>query len=90
MKIGLLRATIAVVISFSNVDSQGRKRIFEQICKLKDEGIGIILTSHDLSHTSSLAEHHLLLENNSLTILNINNIESFEYNTDSSLKLVNA
>ena len=76
--------------SFSNVDSQGRKRIFEQICKLKDEGIGIILTSHDLSHTSSLAEHHLLLENNSLTILNINNIESFEYNTDSSLKLVNA
>lgn len=76
--------------SFSNVDSQGRKRIFEQICKLKSEGIGIILTSHDLSHTSLLADHHLLLENNHLTILNINNIEHFEHNTESSLKLVNA
>lgn len=78
--------------SFSNIDTQGRKRISEQICKLKDEGIGIILTSHELSHTTSLAEHHMQLENNRLIISrNENNVTDFKNNFEpSSLLLVNA
>jgi tungstate transport system ATP-binding protein len=73
--------------AFSNVDTQGRDRIFEQICKLKDEGIGIILTSHELSHTTSLAEYQLHLENNQLiSSSNEDNITNFE---PTSLKLVN-
>lgn len=78
--------------AFSNVDTQGRDRIFEQICKLKDEGIGIILTSHETSHIDSLTEYHLHLEDTQLKILNPeNNIADFENNKNrSSLKLVNA
>ncbi|MCK4864464.1 MAG: ABC transporter ATP-binding protein [Gammaproteobacteria bacterium] len=78
--------------SFSNIDAQGRKQIAEQICKLKDEGIGIILTSHELSHTTSLAEHHMQLENNRLiTSSNENNVTNFKNNFEpSSLLLVNA
>lgn len=74
--------------AFSNIDTQGRDRIFEQICKLKEEGIGIILTSHELSHTTSLTEHHFHLENNQLKISSDeNNINEFE---PAKLKLVNA
>lgn len=74
--------------AFSNVDTQGRDMIFEQICKLKEEGIGIILTSHELSHTTALAEHYFHLENKQLKILSDeNNINEFE---PAELKLVNA
>jgi len=74
--------------AFSNVDTQGRDRFFEQICKLKEEGIGIILTSHESSHTSSLAEHHFHLKNKQLTISDAeNNMNKFK---PAELKLVNA
>ena len=78
--------------AFSNLDTQGRTRISEQICKLKDEGVGIILTSHELSHNTSLTEHHLHLENTHLKIFSKkNNIEHFNNNIQpSELILVNA
>lgn len=56
--------------AFSNLDTDGRKRTFEKICQLKDEGIGIILTSHELTQTSALIEHHLNLENGTLMQIN--------------------
>lgn len=68
--------------AFSNLDTDGRKRTFEQICKLKDEGIGIILTSHELSQISTLTEHHLNLESGKLTAVQNNNIEQYPYNHD--------
>lgn len=74
--------------AFSNVDTQGRDKIFEQICKLKEKGIGIILTSHELSHTTDLAEYHFQLENKQL------NMSTDESNSNkfkpTELKLVNA
>ena len=74
--------------AFSNVDTQGRDKIFEQICKLKQQGIGIILTSHELSHTTDLAEQYFHLENKQL------NISTDENKTNPfqpiELKLVNA
>ena len=74
--------------AFSNVDAQGRDKIFEQICKLKEKGIGIIITSHELSHTTDLAEQHFQLENKHLkTSNNKHNISKFEV---TKLKLVNA
>lgn len=78
--------------AFSNLDTQGRTRIFEQICKLKDEGVGIILTSHELAHNTSLAEHYMHLENTHLkTFSNENNIEHFNNNiVPPELILVNA
>lgn len=69
--------------AFSNLDKEGRKRTFQQICKLKDEGIGIILTSHELTQTSTLTEHHLNLENGQLITMQDNeNIKPhfFDYN----------
>lgn len=78
--------------AFSNLDMHGRTRIFEQIGKLKNEGVGIILTSHELSYNTSLTEHHLHLENTCLSIFSKeNNIEHFEKNIESpNLKLVTA
>ena len=74
--------------AFSNVDTQGRDRIFDQICKLKEDGIGIILTSHELSRTTSLADYHLQLEKTQLKELtDVNNTNDYE---PASLKLVNA
>ena len=67
--------------AFSNIDTEGRKRTFEQIFKLKDEGIGIILTSHELTQIISLTEHHLKLENGKLLTIN-NNIEPYQFNHD--------
>lgn len=77
--------------AFSNLDSQGRKITFEQICKLKDEGIGVIITSHELSYSSSLFDHHLQLENSHLKIYNDKtNIEHFKNETEiTELKMVN-
>ncbi len=77
--------------AFSNLDAQGRTRIFEQICKLKDEGVGIILTSHELAHNTSLTEHHMHLENTHLkTLSKENNIEHFNNIKTPELILVNA
>ena len=77
--------------AFSNLDTQGRTRIFEQICKLKDEGVGIILTSHELAHNTSLTEHHMHLENTHLKIFSKeNNIEHFNNIKSPELILVNA
>lgn len=67
--------------AFSNIDTEGRKRTFEQICKLKDEGIGIILTSHELTQITSLTAHHFRLENGHLLTIN-NNIEPYQFNHD--------
>lgn len=78
--------------AFSNMDTDGRKRTFEQICKLKNEGIGIILTSHELTRITSLTEHHLKLENGRLvTINNKDAVESSSLNDDPlPLMLINA
>lgn len=78
--------------AFSNLDTQGRTRIFEQICKLKNEDVGIILTSHDLSQNTSLTEHHLHLENTKLKIFSKeNNIKHFNNNIEHpELMMVNA
>lgn len=77
--------------AFSNLDTQGRTRIFEQICKLKNEGVGIILTSHELAHNTSLTEHHMHLENTHLKIFSKeNNIEHFNNIKTPELILVNA
>ncbi|MFK5914518.1 MAG: ABC transporter ATP-binding protein [Woeseiaceae bacterium] len=77
--------------AFSNLDSEGRKKIFEQICKLKNEGVGIILTSHDLSHAASITEQHLQIKNSTLTIYNADNhSEHFENSLNhAELKIVN-
>ena len=77
--------------SFSNLDTEGRKRTFEQICKLKEEGVGIILTSHELTQTSRLAEHHLNIENGQLlTMQNTNNVEPYPMNNTLPLMQINA
>ena len=69
--------------AFSNLDTEGRKRTFEQIRKLKEEGIGIILTSHDLTQIASFTEHHLKLENGHLlTIKHKNNIKPSPFNNE--------
>lgn len=69
--------------AFSNMDTEGRKRTFEQICKLKDEGIGIILTSHELTQTSTLTEEHINLENGELrTVQHHDNIKLYPLNHD--------
>lgn len=56
--------------AFSNMDIEGRKRTFDLICKLKDEGIGIILTSHEVTQIISLTKRHLKLENGQLLDIN--------------------
>ncbi|MDH5424721.1 MAG: energy-coupling factor ABC transporter ATP-binding protein [Gammaproteobacteria bacterium] len=56
--------------AFSNMDIEGRKRTFDLICKLKDEGIGIILTSHEATQIISLTKHHIRLENGQLLEIN--------------------
>lgn len=56
--------------AFSNMDIDGRRRTFDLICKLKDEGIGIILTSHEVTQIISLTKHHLKLENGQLLAIN--------------------
>ena len=56
--------------AFSNMDIAGRKRTFELICKLKDEGIGIILTSHEATQIVSLTKHHIRLEDGKLLTIN--------------------
>ncbi len=56
--------------AFSNMDIEGRKRTFDLICKLKDEGIGIILTSHEATQIVSLTKHHIRLEDGKLLAIN--------------------
>ncbi|MFW2374365.1 MAG: energy-coupling factor ABC transporter ATP-binding protein [Gammaproteobacteria bacterium] len=56
--------------AFSNMDSDGRQRTFEQIRKLKNEGIGIILTSHEFTQIISLTDHHLKLQDGNLVTIN--------------------
>lgn len=56
--------------AFSNMDLDGRKRTFDLICKLKDEGIGIVLTSHEATQIVSLTKHHLRLDNGHLLAIN--------------------
>lgn len=73
--------------AFSNVDAQGRDKIFEQIYKLKEKGIGIIITSHELSRTTDLAEQHFQLKNKNLKVLNNNKTAELKA---TELKLVNA
>jgi len=73
--------------AFANVDVDGKNRIFKQIYKLKEEGIGIVITSHELPHNTSLADYHLQLKNKTLKEISDNTTHCFE---PSSLKLVNA
>lgn len=58
--------------AFSSLDIDGQRRSFEQICKINDEGIGIILTSHESTQITSLTRHHLRLENGHLNTIENN------------------
>jgi tungstate transport system ATP-binding protein len=77
--------------AFSNLDTAGREQIYNQICKLKENGVGIILTTHETSQIKGLANKNWLLENKTLTLKtyqseNNNIIRSRE---DRILKVVN-
>lgn len=73
--------------AFSNLDTEGRKRTFEQICKLKEEGIGIILTSHELTQITSLTELHLKLKNGRLETIHNKNKTVPHYMRNDTLPL---
>lgn len=62
--------------AFANLDTDGRLRTFEQVCKLKEEGIGIILTSHEPNMFMTVTDNHLQLENGLLTILKNESVTS--------------
>ena len=53
--------------AFANMDTDGRRRTFEQVCKLKKEGIGIVLTSHEPNMFMALADEHMELKNGKLS-----------------------
>ncbi len=74
--------------AFSNMDLEGRKRTFDLICKLKDEGIGIILTSHEATQIVSLTKHHIRLENGQLLAINHKGKVITESEDHSNLSLV--
>lgn len=50
----------------ANMDQASRARTHQQICRLKENGIGVVITSHDLDKVMSLADRHLCLENHTL------------------------
>ena len=56
----------------ANMDQASRAQTYRLIHQLKEKGIAILISSHELEHIETLGDHHLSLHNGKLSIESFN------------------